>query len=583
MGPGGHLAIPSGTPSKQAWNASLDLTMIRPVLDFFIFLSQHMVLAFLLLSTMSLIFLPQLSGKKFSYTSLSRKAHPLLLVLSALALVLFGGVGIWYLTLDSFAGEVEPLVSSLSWLVQSGHPLYHEVDAAERYSVLYGPSVFLTNGLFLKFLGPSLAVAKLGSLLAAWAGLIFLYASIARKRWDSLALVMCAVAVLYFWLQGFSVHLVRPDAYLMFAVGLGLFAAVKLRRLLAVLTMAVALGFAVNLKIHAFLYFLPLLALLADRHGFKAMFNACVLSAVVILAPFLLHPQVSLPNYISWLKNATGHGLEFSSLVSSFRFGFFLILPVLLLGTRGGNVETLKRWRSFLFSLLVGLGGVLILAAKPGAGLVHLLPLIPVCVYATAMMVLDGKPNGSMAGFRSFYGGRIWAQGSLVAMFMVVIMGASVCQFRAVSYVNYLNGDSTQVRGDLQGIMDRYPNMSMGMACGGEDSSFQHTWVSPLLVFADNPLMFEPIALMDCQLSGKGLSPKTFRAMADGQVALWLVPKEEKPFSKNNWYAPYDPIFSQSFVSHFMDNYTCKEHSEFFDLWFWNGSDDRVLALQPAG
>ncbi len=557
--------------------------MIRQVLDSLIFLSQHMVLSFVLLTIIWLLLMRFVHWDQHLGSVFNHNSKPFLMGFALCLLIIFAGVGIWYLTLDSFAGEVEPLVSSLSWLVQSGHPLYHEMDAAERYSVLYGPSVFLTNGLFLKFLGPSLAVAKLGSLLAAWASLIFLYASIARKRWDSLALILCGIAVLYFWLQGFSIHLVRPDAYLLFAVGLGLFAAVKLRRILAVLAMGVALGFAVNLKIHAFLYFLPLLALLADKHGRKALLAALTLAFVVALAPFLLHSQVSLKNYISWLRNAVGHGLEFSNLVSSFRFGFFLLLPAILLGTRDGSVQALKRYRWFLLSLVFSLLAVLVMAAKPGAGLVHLLPLIPVFVYAFALMILDVRGKYDFSSLQHWYGGRQWAQGSLLAMLLVVIFSASVCQYRAVAYVKYLNGDSSQVRGDLQDIMERYPNMSMGMACGGEDSSFQHTWVSPLLVFADNPLMFEPVAMMDCRLSGQGLSPKTFQAMADGQVALWLVPKQEKPFTKKNWYAPYAPIFSNSFIKHFMANYTCKEHSEFFDLWFWNGMDFGDLGMPSAG
>lgn len=583
MGLDGYLAIPSRTPSPTGVLCISGILMIRLALDFLIYLSQHMVLAFLLMLVLWLILVPRIKWSSRLVSGWATLSKPLFCGISLVLLVLFASVGIWYLTLDSFAGEVEPLVSSLSWLVQSGQPLYHEMDAAERYSVLYGPSVFLTNGLFLKFLGPSMAVAKLGSLVAAWAGVVFLYASIARKRWDSLALIMSGLGVLYFWLQGFAIHLVRPDAFLLFAVGMGLFSAVKLRRVLAIIAMGAALGFAVNLKVHAFLYFLPLLALLAKKHGRRPLLAALVLGVVVALSPFLLYSQVSLRNYISWLRNATGHGLEWETLVTTFRFGFFLMIPVLFLGTADGSLKALKRWRVFLLTLLFSLFGVLILSAKPGAGLVHLLPMIPIFVFATAMMIKERAGNPGWGSFRLWFGGRVWAQGAVTIAFVVICLSGTVAQYRAVAYVNYLNSDSTKVHGDVQNIMDRYPNMSMAMACGGEDTSFQHTWVSPLLVFADNPLMFEPVAVMDCQLAGQGLSPKTFQAMADGQVALWLVPKQEKPFTKNNWYAPYAPIFSKSFVRHFMENYTCKEHTEFFDLWFWNGIELGGMGIEPSG
>jgi hypothetical protein len=189
----------------------------------------------------------------------------------SLALVtVFAGIAAWYVGLEGFAGEVEPVISTLSWLVSHGHPLYTPFDAAERYSVLYGPSVFLTNGLFLKLLGPSLVSVKLASAIGAVGSLVLLYAAMARRRRDTMAVALTAGAAMYFWAQGFSVYVVRPDALMLFALALGLYGAARLRLPLAVLVVAVTAGFGVNLKLHGILYFVPVMAVLATRFGRRA-------------------------------------------------------------------------------------------------------------------------------------------------------------------------------------------------------------------------------------------------------------------------------------------------------------------------
>ena len=120
--------------------------------------------------------------------------------------------------------------------------------------------------------------------------------------------------------------------------------------------------------------------------------------------------------------------------------------------------------------------------------------------------------------------------------------------------------------------MERYPGISIGMACGGENKNFRHTWLRPLLVFADHPLLVDPIAVMECQLTGKEMPQETYKALERGVVVMWLVPRNQRPFAKLNWYAPHDPIFSLRFIQHFESLYSRHGHSRYFDLWFWNGA-----------
>lgn len=65
--------------------------------------------------------------------------------------------------------------------------------------------------------------------------------------------------------------------------------------------------------------------------------------------------------------------------------------------------------------------------------------------------------------------------------------------------------------------------LTMAMACGGEDISFRSTWPRPLPAFSENPVLIDPISVVDSSLSGRDLSPSTCRAVGaageDGVLA----------------------------------------------------------------
>jgi len=547
--------------------------------DSFIFFAKHMVLAFVVFAALW----AGLDRWGPSHRGLDRLSpvfgRRLAVVMSLVVLVIFALIGGWYLTLDGFAGEVEPVVSSLSWLVQNGHPLYHEIEAAQRYSVLYGPSVFLTNGLFLQVLGPSLFSAKLASFFGVLGCLFLFHAALTRSSRDWVALLVTSLAALYFWSQGFAVYLVRPDALLLFSVGLALFTAVKTRRVIALVTVAVMLGFAVNLKVHAVVYFFPVLAILGDRFGWRRVLLTVAGSVVVILAPFVLHPQVSALNYLEWLRNAIDHGLVTETVSATLQFAACLLLPLgALLLISPIRAQHVKRHRVVLASLAPTYVLTLILAAKPGAGLVHLLPLIPTTLYLVGVILRDlvdlhpwvpaSHPRFSLRGI-------------LVALFLAALLSGTVNVYRAVRLVDWQVQQAPNLAGDIRGIMEQYPDLTLGMACGGENNSFFCTWLRPLLVFANHPLVLEPIAVMECQLTGKEMPQEIYQALENGVVSLWLVPRDKQPFAKLNWYPPHDPVFSERFIKHFESLYSRRGQSLYFDLWFWNGLEQTGKA--PGG
>jgi len=344
---------------------------------------------------------------------------------------------------------------------------------------------------------------------------------------------------------------------------------------MALITGAVMLGFAVNLKAHAVVYFFPVLVILGDRFGWRRALLAVTGSAVVIIAPFVLYPQVSASNYVDWLFNAVEHGLVMDTLAACLQFAGYLLLPLAaLVFVSPIRALQLKRHALLLGSLLLALGMALVLSTKPGAGLVHLLPLVPTTLYLVGLMLyevfeLAPRSTGSRPSLSRV--------GILAAVLMTVLLSGSVNAYRAVRLVGWQVAEAPGLVADVQDIMDRYPDVTIGMACGGEDGNFRHTWLRPLLIFANHPLLVEPIAVMECQLTGKDMPSGTFRALEEGVVSMWLVPRDQRPFDKLNWYAPHDPVFSARFIQHFESLYSKLGHSKYFDLWFWNGMEQAVI------
>jgi hypothetical protein len=542
--------------------------MGRLILDFFIFFARHMVLAFV-----GFLVLWVLLDRWGVFRRVHGGISPLLgrrlaVGLSLAVLVVFAGIGGWYLTLDGFAGEVESVVSSLSWQVQSGQTLYTSFEAAERYSVLYGPSVFLTNGFFLQVLGPSLTSAKVASALASLGSLVFLYAALSRKRRDPVALAVTAGAVLFYWAQGFSIYLVRPDALLLFAVGFGFYAATRTSRWLAIIAVAALAGFTINLKIHSLLYFLPVIVVLAQRLGLRAAVWAMAGAVVVAVAPFVLYPQISAVNYLKWLANEVQHGLRLDLLVMPIGYAAFLGLPLAVLAwLRGSRHGFLGRERLVVLSMLPAVMCALVLSAKPGSGIVHLLPLVP-----SAMFVVGRLVRPLVAGGLDIWQPRL-ARSAAAAVILTAMLAGSVNMYRSVRLVDWQLDQIPGMVNDVEKIMDCYDGLPMGMALGGEERWFRYTWFKPLLVFRDNPVLLDPISVMDTVKSGRELAKATYDALTEGRVALWLVPRSQVPFQKMSWYDPDVPIFPRDFVQHFQDCYTLRGQSRYFDLWFWNGLD----------
>ncbi|MBA4378602.1 MAG: hypothetical protein C0395_08155 [Gemmatimonas sp.] len=542
----------------------MNSVVIRPFLDFMILCSQHP-----LCTGAALLLLWLAARRRTDAAAAWRRTRVCLAVAAGVVVVAFLATSLWYMAHDGYASDVEAMVSSVSWWVRTGGPLYHAPDADPQYSVLYGPVVYLATGFFLDLLGPSIQAAKAGAMLALYASVVLLYLSIRRHVSGLLAFGMTTVALLLYWTGGTSSMLVRPDPYILAAVCLGLYGAGCTRRVPAVAAAALALGLAVGLKAHAVLYLLPVLTLLDERHGSLATRWALALGAAVVVAPFALHDGISLVNYLNWLLIGTHHGLELDKLPQLFTRALFFAIPVLV-PLSAGRPPANRPWmrRQLVLAWATGNAVVILLAMKPGAGQVHLLPLVPINLAFAARL----WPAEGMRGLLFPERLASWRLGAVSAFLVAAVIAGSVSGYRSTRLAECRMQNSTEISADIRRILAEHPDRAIGMGYSGDRNYYHLANLRPLLTFSGNPLLIDAVSLMDSRRAHREIPRATLDALDAGVIDLWLMPRGRQPFRLTNWYPPHDDVFSDEIRARFSTHYRLEGHSAYFDLWGWDQS-----------
>jgi len=545
---------------------------IRPFLDFMTLCSQHPLFTSMALFALWLLTRLQAKNAAGSAEESWRKARPVLILVSAGVFVSFLATCLWYMTHDGYASPVEAMVTAVAWWVKTGGQLYHVPDATQQYSALYGPAIYLATGFYLDLLGPSILASKVGSLLSLYVSLVLLYLTIRRWVSNKLALGLTTIVVLLYWTCGTSSMLVRADPYLLAAVCLGMYSAGSPRRVLAVMGSALGLSLAVNLKLHSLLYMLPVLVLLDEQHGWRVTLSTLGLGFILVLAPFALHDNLSLFNYLYWMEISAHHGLQLDSLSHLLTRAFFIAVPVLVPLSVGSHPAD-RPWmrRRLILAWVVGNLVVVLLAMKPGAGQVHLLPIIPInMVFAARLWPAEGMRGLLFPNLRIS-----WRLGAVMSFLIAAIISGSVSGYRSARLASSLMQYSSEITVEIEEIMAAHPGRTIGMSYGGGDQYFHWTNLRPLLIFAGHPLLLDAISIMDSQRAHREFSAATIDAVEAGVIDLWLVPRQQQPFSLPNWYPPHEEIFPDELRASFAEHYRLEGEGRFFDLWGW----DRTSSL----
>lgn len=493
------------------------------------------------------------------------------------------GFALWavvYLLSPVFLDHAEPQIACVSAVFDRGGPLYHGIDSAARYSLLYGPITWLVPAFFFKLIGPSTFATKLGGALAGLGAVGLTYLALRRRgKWCRAGVwAGCFVALLLMFRH--KAFWPRPEPYLVLCSALALCALTTRSWALSATLCGLAIGVAVNLKIHGVFYIAPALGVMLDRRRYAAVVLAGLLALMVGYAPYLL-PNVSLHNMIVWLRAASMQGLKKGELLHNVEWIAFLSIPLVsLIAYRthfavGRLKQMIGRNVFVLCTSVLSLLAVTIIACKPGAGPHHFMPFLPYIVFAVA------SEHGTNANGQPCSEG-LWKKFTAVislSFCLTVFVLSLCCVQKDVSAALSARPRAVSICADLRTILRNYPGMKISMGLGS-GNGYRYTYSRPLLVFQGQPYLLDFAALMDMRKAGLEIPDSTLEELRSGAVDMWLIPKGEKPFVMPSWYEAED-YFGEEFRNVFERYYYVGAQSAFFDIWFYRAGGAHI-ARDPS-
>jgi len=489
-----------------------------------------------------------------------------------------------YVFSNTFFDHAEANVASVSWLFKNNHELYPELNSTERYINYYGPVLYIVNAFFLQLLGPSFFSIKLGCCLAAILSLICIFFGLRAVCSVRIALFGCAYAALAFLsitasfaFQASSFWL-RPDPLLIFFMSLSLLSVLRGDRITATLITALALGCSINLKINAFIPFLPVYVILFSRFGLSYTLMSVGGAIGIAFLPFVVFPQISLGNFAIWLSQAGRKPSSLEQLFQVFKWLLYVSMPVTLSlafiysTSRTSFHHFIKANRYFIYALLFSLGANLIFSIKVGVLENNHLPFIPLFSYILALSVEWISQEGILFQSETRLSSiRVAVISAIVAFLITFPLAIVLEEARLVSSI--IKSPGTSIISDISNIMRTYPNVPMHMGFSEGKGNYEHTYYRPILVFAGNPYLIDVVSMFEMQEANLNPLPdKTINALQSCQVKLWLLPKPtHEPFDLANFYPPHQPVFNEQFKKAFLKVYEKTSESDFFELWSCRG------------
>jgi hypothetical protein len=484
-------------------------------------------------------------------------------------------------TYVGFSDHVEPNIVAVSSLVSRGAPLYHGLESAQRYALLYGPMSYLPFVWALRILGQQMLSVKLVVVLANVALFALLW-RVYRTRLTRAQTTLATVAIIPFLLAGEPYLIeVRGDVLMIVAAALGLVGAIGALRWRAALLLAAGAGICVGVKITGGVYFVPLFVMLFNRRGLRSTAAAGLGAVLIACLPFSL-PEVSVTNHFLWLREAGHHPLAWFELVRSAKALVTVSVPVLLLMWRLHERDRqawqlyLRQERMFLLALLFSVGLTTVAASKTGAGEHHYLPFYPLlgylcCDLYSRAQTVSGMGRSSLRAAISI----------ICCIWLLTRVGTRVEWGWDLTGPHVLEGRemAVSVTSDLTEIMRKHPAEKIEMGYGQQlGKTNELTYFRPVLVFAGNPLTLDAPALADMELGKLAVPQSTIVYLQSCQTQIWLIPKGEHPFTLPSLYDnansfPRRDIFGDALRAAFFAQYQKRESSAYFDLWSCGGKE----------
>ena len=447
--------------------------------------------------------------------------------------VLFVGILVVNVAALAYVDHVEPSVAALSWAVMRGEVAYPAPDAAAIYGLPYGPMLFLLYGVPLKIVGPGISASKVSAALASLASLVVVTIAARRAFCGWWPRVTRWTTILYLAFGG-AAFWARAEPVLLLCTSLATLA-LTLPSTPAAMAMGIALGVGINLKISAFIYVVPAIAVMLRKHGIGAVARATIVAAVVATLPFVLFENISASGYLYWVQTTAGHGFRLRALPSVLEWAVFVSIPLGLFARSHVPHSRLLSWM-----LLVMIFVSVPLATKHGTGAYHFLPFVPLILFAA------GSAERIASRIPAFL-----ATGIIVAAFQI-------SHWIAISLA--------MPGGAILSELRRMEQSSRGPVAMGYSANYRLSFFRPQLVFDGHPNVIDGASAMDAAWSGRPFPPALVDAMRSCAITNWVIPSGGEPFELPNAYGEGE-VFPAEFRQAFHERYSLRESGRWFNLW----------------
>ena len=457
----------------------------------------------------------------------------------------------------AFAGYMdhgEPNVAIRSWRLVTGRDIYVPPQSDSFLMVPYGPVIFIINGLYLALFGATILTSKLGALIASALSLA-IFAVYAKRRFGAsyLGVGVLIFACFQLFAMPFSFWN-RPEPHTILLVTIALFSTTLERKYLSPLIIAICIGLAVNLKIHAFIYFLPIVFMYCSERWRVAYPVMALISVVVFLLPFA-HPNISLNDYLAGVFRVAGeHAFVPAMVAGALKKGLLFLSPGLVLAAilvAGKKVPPADAL--YVAALTLSMGIALYPASITGGSWNQFLPFFPVTV--DAFLRLTGH-----------LGEKSRAQKGIVLIFALTFLIVTVTPQKRLHRRLDDRAWMSAVVTEVEGILKRNPGVPIEMGYGDSLArGYRTTFVKPILAFAGNPVTVDGWSDMEARLTGIPMWRGKLDRLRACKTRIWLVPKGQAPFKMNSYFG--GGLYGQDFRQAFLANHEPSEQLEYFDLW----------------
>lgn len=454
-----------------------------------------------------------------------------------------------YLIYPGFVDHVEATVSSIAWLGMHGHPFYPNWTKEGVYGLVYGPALYLLQGIFL-LVAPTITGLKLLSVAALFGAFSIVFIVVKQKTKSRLtSLLFLATLLIQFVPLGEFVYWTRAEPFLIFLTAAALLVAVKLRPLPAGILIGVLAGIATGFKVHGCLYVAPV-AFMTIARGKTArdqMFLTIIIGACATafaLLPFCLN-NMSFIGYLRYLSVAAHHDLRPAALKSNILFALVLLMPIVsILFWRKSAIGSSEFW--LLVGLPISIATAIVVASVSGP--YHLLPFAPICLYAIAVVSPAVEIRGIIAA---------------VFLLFFLSFGIEGSILNAHLFTNYYRHSRTDPGKifELQAYLDKFPKAEIGVSDDFHNSDANYRIFS---VLSGHALHVDFTAWED--LAYVGVDESVVRRFIERcEVPTWILPLG-KPFTKVSWYTN-EPLLSEQFRQVFATNYRLVQKGRAYQMW----------------